>query len=96
MSDPLPAEADAKFASGLLYSWSLLLNNSTTVNLQIFASSYGSSVFSHVTRAPTERFSTQICFLVDLGSLYLIMKNRVKSVFFEVINLSATSMCSII
>jgi len=32
------------------------------INLQMFTSCYGSSVFPHVTRAPTEFFSTQICF----------------------------------
>jgi len=54
----------AKLASGLLYSWSLLRNSNTAINLQMFTSSYGSRRFGarHGTRAPTEGFSTQICF----------------------------------
>jgi len=35
----------AKLASGLLYSWSLLRNNNTAINLQMFTSSCGSSRF---------------------------------------------------
>jgi len=47
MSDPFPAERQvAKLASGLLYSWSLLRNNKTAINLQIFTSSYGSKRFT--------------------------------------------------
>ena len=54
------------------------------------------SVFPHVTMAP-EFFFNQICFLVSRpASLGLILKNRVQSVFFEVINSTATSMCSMI
>ena len=59
-----------KLARGLLYSWSLLRNNNTAINLQMFTSSYGSRRFVHVTTAPTEVFSIQIfylLFLVDLG-----------------------------
>jgi len=48
----------AKLASGLLHSWSLFRNNTTAINLQMFTSSYGSSVLPHVTRAPTEFFSS--------------------------------------
>ena len=39
--------------------------------------------------------STQICFFSRPRCLGLIMKNPVKSVFFEVINSSATSICAI-
>jgi len=35
----------AKLASGLLYSWSLLRNNNTAINLQMFTSRYGSRLF---------------------------------------------------
>ena len=60
-------------------------------------SSYGSRRFHTCDhRAPTDVFSTQICFLSRPGRLGLIVKNRVKSVFFDVIKSSATSMCSII
>jgi len=44
---------------------------------------------------PLRVFSTQVCFFSRPGCLRLIMKIRVKSGFSEVINLSATSMCSI-
>jgi len=44
-----------KLASGLLYSWSLLSDNTKAINLQIFTSSYGIvGVISHVTGAPTQ------------------------------------------
>jgi len=33
----------AKLASRLLYSWSLLRNNNTAINLEMFTLSYGSS-----------------------------------------------------
>jgi len=36
----------AKLTSGLLYSWSLLRNNNTAINLQMFTSSYGSRRFA--------------------------------------------------
>jgi len=56
----------------------------------------GVGVLLHVTRAPTEGFFyPDLFFLVDL-CVQVIMKNRVKFVFFEVINSSATSVCSII
>jgi len=42
-------------------------NNSMVINLQMFTSSYGSSVFPHVTRAPIEFFFIQICFLSRPG-----------------------------
>ena len=44
---------------------------------------------------PLKFFSTQICFFSRSGCLSLLMENCVKSVFFEVINSSATSRCSI-
>ena len=43
----------------------------------------------------SEGFSTQVCFLIDL-CVEVIMKNRVISAFFEVINPSTTSMCPVI
>ena len=46
----------AKLASGLLHFWSLLRNNNTAINRQMFTSGYGSSVLPHTTRAPTEGF----------------------------------------
>jgi len=56
----------------------------------------GVGVLPHVTRAPTDVFfHPDLFFLVDLW-VYVIMKNRVISVFFEVVNSSATSICSII
>ena len=58
----------AKLASGLLYSWSLLRNNNTVINLSMFSSSYGSRRFAACDQGLQLRvFSTQICFLVDLG-----------------------------
>jgi len=87
----------AKPANGLLYSWSLLRNNNTAINLQMFTSSYGSRRFAACDQGSHwGSFSTQICFFNWPVCLCLITKNRVKSVFFEVINLSATSMCSTI
>ena len=41
----------AKFASGLLYCWSLWRNNNTAINLQMFSSSFRSRRLPHVTRA---------------------------------------------
>jgi len=38
----------AKLASGLLCSWSLLRNNNTAKNLQMFSSSYGSRQRCHL------------------------------------------------
>jgi len=95
--DMLSASAQVtKLASGFLYSWSLLRNNNTAVNLQMFNSSCGNSVLPHVTRARTEDFFHPDLFFSRPVCLGLIMKNRVKSVFSEVINSSATSMCSVI
>jgi len=48
----------------------------------------GGGFLPHVTTAPTEGFFHPDLFLVDL-CVQVIMKNRVKSVFFEVINSSA-------
>jgi len=61
----------AKLASRLLYSRSLLRNNNTAIKLQMFTSSLEVpitvvGVLPHVTRAPAEGFSNQICLLVDL------------------------------
>jgi len=53
MSDPLLAN----LASGLLYSWSLLRNNNTAINLQMFTSSYSSRCFAACDQAVTEFFS---------------------------------------
>ena len=53
-------------------------------------------VLPHVTRAPTEGFFPPRSVFSRPVCLRLILKNRVKSVFFEVINLSANAMCSII
>jgi len=69
------------------------------MNLQTFISSFHSSNFPHVTRVHTAGFfHPDLHFSVKLGSGYLglLMKNRVKSGCFEVINSSATSMCSIL
>jgi len=87
---------DAKLVSGLLYPWSLMRNNNTAFNLLICPLQVTVvGVLPHVTRALTEGFFCPDLLFVDLG-VGLIMKNRVKSVFYEVINSSATSMCSII
>ena len=99
MSDPLCLQRlVAKLASGLLYSWSLLRNNKTEINLQMLTSCYGSWRFSACDhRSHWGIFSTQICFLVSRPACPgLIMKTRVQSVFFEVISSSATSVCSMI
>jgi len=54
----------AKLASRLLYSWSLLRNNNTAVNLQKFTPSYGSRRFAACYQGSHWGFfSTQICFL---------------------------------
>jgi len=54
-------------------------------------------VFRHVTVGlPLRFFFTQVCLFSRLGCLGLLVKSRVKSGFSEVINSSATSMCSII
>jgi len=58
-----------------------------------FTSSYGNRRFSARDQGSHWGFSAQICFFIRPG-FGLIMKNRVKSEFFEVINLSATSMYS--
>ena len=80
----------AKFASGLLYYWSLLHNNNTESNFKCSLQVTVVGVLPHVNRAshwgffqPDLYFSRPVC-------LGLIMTNRVKSVFFEVINSSAT------
>jgi len=99
MSDPFSLHRQvAKLASGLFYCWSLLRNNKTAINPQTFTSSYGSGRFAACDHAgiPLSVFSTQICFFSRPGCLGLMMENRVKSGFLEVINSSATSMCSII
>jgi len=41
-----PQRQVVKLASGLLYSWSLLRNNNTAINLQMFISSDGSRRFA--------------------------------------------------
>jgi len=71
----------AKLASGLLYSWSLLRNNNTAINLQMLTSSYSSRRFAAWDQGshcfffhPDTFFSRPVC-------LGLIMKNRVISVF---------------
>jgi len=53
-------------------------------------------VSPHVTRAPTEGFSNQICMFSRPGCVGLIIENRVKFMFFEMISSPATSMCSMI
>jgi len=98
MSAPLTAEEGCETSERLFYCRSLLRNNNTVINPQMFTSSYGSRRFSECDRTelPLRGFTTQICFFSRPGCLGLIIKNRVKSVFFEVINWSATSVCSII
>jgi len=73
----------AKLANGLLYSWSLWRNNNTTINFQMFSSSYGSSRFATCDQGshcglfpPRSDFSRPVC-------TGLLMKNRVKSVFLK-------------
>jgi len=53
----------AKLASGLLFSWPLWRKNNTTINLQMFSSSYGAGVLPLVTRALTEGFIHSDLFL---------------------------------
>jgi len=56
----------------------------------------GVGVLAHGTRDPTkDYFHPDLLFLVDL-CVQVIMKNRVISALFEVINSSTTSMCSVI
>ena len=70
----LPAETDYETCYGIVLYWSLLPKNNTAINLQTFTSNYGSRRFS---------FSRP-------GCLGLVLKNRVKSGCFEVINSSAS------
>ena len=63
----------------------------TAINLQMFTTSYGRRRFAARNQGSHCEFFPSI-WAVCLG---LIMKNRVKYVFFEVINSSPTSMCSI-
>ena len=66
---------------------SLLRNNHTAINLQTFTSSWVVGVFSRVANAPfAVFFPPRIDFFRRPACLGLIMKNRVKSVFFEAIN----------
>jgi len=60
----------------------LLRKNDTAINLQTFTLNYGSRLFTHVTRAsrPVGGFSTQFCFLVDLG-VWVYEKSRQVWVF---------------
>jgi len=59
--------------------------NNTAINLEMFTSSYSSRRrFSACDQAPTEGFSTEICFFSGSLCNSLIMKNGVKCVFLEV------------
>jgi len=87
----------AKLDSGLFYYWSILRSNNTAINLQTSTSSYGSRRFVACDQSShCVFFSAQIYFFSRVGFLGLIMKNRVKSGFFEVIRSPATPMCSTI
>ena len=98
MSDPLPAEAGCEACySGLLYSWFLLRNNNTTINLQMFTSCYSSRRCAACDQGSQWGFlQPRSVFFSRPGCPGLVMKNRVKSAFFKVIDSSATSMCSTI
>jgi len=84
----------AKFASGLFYCWYLLHNNNAVINLQTFTSIYGSKDFSSCDQGShCGILPSRSALFSRPGCLGLIMKNRGKSTFCEVINSSATSMC---
>ena len=58
----------AKLARGLLYSWSLLCNINTAINLQMFTSSYGNKRFAACDQdSHCGFFLLKSDFLVDLG-----------------------------
>jgi len=73
----------------LVDCWSLFCNNNTAVNLQTFISSCRSRCFSTCDQGSRSEClppRSEICFFSWPGCLGLIMKNRVKSGLFEVIN----------
>jgi len=87
----------ARLASGLFNCWSSLRNNNTALNLQTFTSTYGSRRFTACDQGSHYGFfHPHLPFFSRPGCLDLIVKNPVKSGFFDVKNSSATSMCSII
>ena len=77
-----PQRQVAELASGLFDCLSLLRNDNTTMKLQTFTSSCGTRRFSACDQGSPVFFSAQICCFSRPGCLGLIMKNRVKSVFF--------------
>ena len=66
-------------------------NNKMAKNLQMFTSSHSSRRFTACDQSSHWGFFHPDLFFRQPGCAGLIMKNRVKSVFFEVINSSATT-----